>query len=120
MLIGFLGIINNMIACFFGRQRNLAMYRCIGMSKKGVGRMLITEAATIGIIGALTGLLTGILVMPIIPFLVGMFWGNVVISVPIMKITGVCIVGIAVMLICSLIPFVKGKNISIMDNIRYE
>ncbi len=120
MLIGFLGIVNNMVACFMGRQRNLAMYRCIGMSRKVVGRMLITEAVTIGIIGVLTGLAAGILVMPVIPFLVGMFWGNVVVSVPVMKIAGVCIAGIAAMLICSLIPSVKGKNISIMDNIRYE
>jgi len=120
MFIGFFGIVNNMIACFMGRQRNLAMYRCIGMSKKSAGRMLMTEAVTIGIVGSLTGLITGILIMRVIPFLVGIFWGNVLVTVPVMKIAGICISGIAAMLICSLIPFVKGKNISIMDNIRYE
>jgi putative ABC transport system permease protein len=120
MLIGFLGIVNNMIACFIGRQRNLAMYRCIGMSKKGAGRMLMTEAVTIGIIGTLTGLVTGILIIGVIPLLVGAFWGNVMATVPVMKIAGICIAGIAAMLLCSLIPFYKGKNISIMDNIRYE
>lgn len=120
MLIGFLGIVNNMIACFIGRQRNLAMYRCIGLSKKGAGRMLMTEAVTIGIIGTLTGLITGILIIGSIPLLVGMFWGNVSAIVPVMKIAGMCFAGITAMLLSSLIPFFKGKNISIMDNIRYE
>ena len=82
--------------------------------------MLMTEAVTIGIIGALIGVGTGILIMQTIPFLVGMFWGNVTVAVPFIKITALCIAGIAAMIICSLIPFVKGRNISIMDNIRYE
>lgn len=120
MFVGFFGIVNNIIACFMGRQRNLAMYRCIGMSKKGAGRMLMAEAVTIGVMGAVTGLITGVLIMGVIPFLVGMFWGNVSVAVPVMKIAIICIAGIIAMLLCSLIPFVKGKNISIMDNIRYE
>ena len=120
MFIGLLGIINNMIACFLGRRRNLALYRCIGMSGKSVGRMLTTEAVTIGIIGVLTGVTTGILTMGAIPFLVGMLWGNVTVAVPVVDITVMCVLGIAAMLICSLIPLIKGRNISIMDNIRYE
>jgi putative ABC transport system permease protein len=120
MLIGLLGIINNMTACFLGRRRNIAMYRCIGMSKKSTGHMLMTEAVTIGIIGVLTGLITGILAISAIPFLVGVFWGNVAVDIPIAKISGFCIAGIAAMLLCSLIPSVMGKKISVMDNIRYE
>lgn len=120
MLIALLGIVNNMIACFMGRQRNLAMYRCIGMSRNSAGRMLMTESVTIGIIGVLTGLATGILIISVIPFLVGPLWGNVAVDVPIVKIAVICIVGMTAMLFCSLIPSVKGKNISIMDHIRYE
>lgn len=120
MLIGFLGIVNNMVACFIGRQRNLAMYRCVGMSRKSMGRMLMTEAATIGIIGTLIGLVTGILIIGMIPLLVGMFWGNVSATVPVVKIAGMCIAGITAIMLCSLVPFFKGKNISIMNSIRYE
>jgi putative ABC transport system permease protein len=120
MLIGFLGIVNNMTACFLGRRRNIAVYRCIGMSKKRTGRMLMTEAVTIGIIGVVTGLVTGILVMGAIPFFVGIFWGNVAVDVPVIKITVICIAGMSAILFCSLIPSVMGKNISVMDTIRYE
>jgi putative ABC transport system permease protein len=120
MFIGLLGIVNNMTACFMSRRRNLAIYRCIGMSKKSAGRMLMTEAAAIGTVGALTGLAAGILSTGAIPFLVGVFWGNVTVTVPAANIAVMCGAGVAAMLICSLIPLVKGRNISIIDNIRYE
>jgi putative ABC transport system permease protein len=119
VLIGIFGIANNMAACFLSRQRNLAMYRCIGMTAKSAGRMLMTEAAAVGVIGAFAGLFTGILLMPIIPFMVAN-WGNVEVAVPHLRIAAICGGGIAIMLLCSTIPFAKGKNISIMDNIRYE
>ena len=119
-LIGFIGIVNNMAGCFLGRRRNIAMYRCVGMTRKGTRRMLTTEAAAIGIIGMISGLLTGILVMGVIPLLTGMFFGNVAVAVPYAQITVICGAGMAAMLVCSIIPTVMGGKISIMDNIRYE
>ena len=120
MLIGILGIINNMIACFMSRQRGIALYRCIGMSAKDTGRLLMTEAAAIGIIGALTGGATGIIMMQAIPYVVGMLWGYVAVVAPLIQLILLCVCSISAMLLCSLIPAAKGRNIMIMDNIRYE
>ena len=120
MLIGILGIINNMVACFLSRQRNLALYRCVGMSVKGMGRMLTTEAVATGILGILTGLLTGILMAQAAPSVVGLLWGNVTVVLPALKIVALCAIGIAAMLLCFQAPFAISKNISIMDKIRYE
>ncbi len=120
MLIGVIGIINNIVACFLGRRRNLALYRSIGMSSSQVGRMLMTEAVTIGLIGISSGLLTGLLMILCVPFVVGMLWGNVAINVPTVQISILCLAGILVMLLASIIPSVKGKNITIMDTLRYE
>ena len=120
MLIGILGIINNMVACFLDRRRNLALYRCIGMSAKGAGCMLMTEAVVTGIIGAVAGLSIGMMMVQTVPFVVGMIWGNVKVAVPAGKIVVLCISGIAAMLLSSLVPSIKGKQLSIMDNIRYE
>ena len=120
MLIGILGIINNMLACFLGRRRNLALYRCVGMSAKGTGRMLMAEAIVIGIIGTAAGLGTGIVMIRTVPLAVSMMWGNVAVVAPVMKIAVMCALGIATMVLCSLIPMFKGRNLSIMDHIRYE
>jgi putative ABC transport system permease protein len=120
MLIGLLGIINNMTVCFLSRLRNLALYRCIGMSGKRIGRMLMTEAMAIGVVGAFSGLTVGLLTTGAIPFLIGMLWGNVTVEIPVMRIAVLCICGIASMLLCSLMPLARGRKISIMENIRYE
>jgi hypothetical protein len=55
-----------------------------------------------------------------IPFLVGMFWGNVSVAVPFMKIFGMCAAGVAAMYLCSLVPLAGSRKISIMDSLRYE
>jgi putative ABC transport system permease protein len=120
MLIGLLGIVNNMAASFLSRRRNLAMYRCIGMPKRGAARMLMTEAMTIGVVGVCAGLAIGLLSTGAVPFLVGMAWGNVAVIVPVMRIMALCICGITAMLACSLIPLANNRKLSVMDNIRYE
>jgi putative ABC transport system permease protein len=120
MLIGVLGIINNMVACFMSRRRNLALYRCVGMSLKGSGRMLTAEAITIGIIGVLAGLGAGVLMAQLVSPAVGMMWGNVAVHIPYAKIAVMCAASAFAMLLCSLIPLAMGRKISIMDNIRYE
>ncbi|MCL2059477.1 MAG: FtsX-like permease family protein [Oscillospiraceae bacterium] len=120
MLIGILGIINNMVACFLSRQRNLALYRCVGMSVQGMGRMLMTEAAATGIVGVVAGLLTGFLMMLAAPSVVGLLWGNITVVIPVLQIAALCAIGIAAMLLCFRAPFAISKNISIMDKLRYE
>ena len=120
MLIGILGIINNMVACFLSRQRNLALYRCVGMSVKGMGRMLMAEAVATGALGILAGLLTGLLMTQAAPSVVGMLWGNVTVVMPVLQIAALCATGIAAMLLCFRAPFAISKKISIMDKLRYE
>lgn len=120
MLIGIFGIINNMVACFLDRRRGLALYRCIGMSVKAGGHMLMTEAAVIGIIGALAGFGIGMMMVQTVPYVVGMLWGNVTVAVPAPKLAILCIAGITAILSSSLVPLIKSRSISIMEHIRYE
>jgi putative ABC transport system permease protein len=63
MFAGILGIFNNLIINFIRRRRHLAMYRSVGMSKHQIIGMIFTEALTLGIIGSLTGVLSGILMI---------------------------------------------------------
>lgn len=120
MFIGVFGIINNMAACFLDRRRNLALYRCIGMCTRSARRMLVTESIAIGVVGTFIGLGTGLIMTGTIPAIVDMIWGSVIIVVPAIKIVCMCAAGITAMLICAVLPFIKIKNITIMDSIRYE
>ena len=56
LLVGIIGIVNNLVASFIERKRSFAMYRCVGMSKKSLNRMLITEAVGMGVFGVAFGI----------------------------------------------------------------
>ena len=120
MLIGFLGIANNMAASFLDRKRNIALYRCVGMASKSVARMLMAEAMAAGLTGCAAGLAVGIVMMREVPYVVGMLWGNVAVAAPVGKLALLCLSALSAMALSSLIPSIKGRNIPIMDNIRYE
>jgi putative ABC transport system permease protein len=120
MLIGVLGIINNMVACFLDHRRGIALYRCVGMSLASSGRMTLSEAAAIGIIGTIAGMGVGMMMIQTVPFVVGMIWGNVTAVIPWLNLAILCAAGIAAMLLSSLVPLLKGRKISIMNTIRYE
>lgn len=61
VLIALVGITNTMLMTINERQRELGMMRALGMSSKDIRLAFLYEAAGIGILGSLGGLLLGIL-----------------------------------------------------------
>lgn len=120
VVIGLLGMINNILAGFIERKRSLALYRCIGMSKKGTSKMMLTEAITVGIVGSLSGLISAVIMMKTIPLLVGMMWGDVAVKPAIAEIAVLCIGGLFAMILVSAIPLRNSGKISIIKSLRYE
>jgi putative ABC transport system permease protein len=120
LLVGIIGIVNNLIASFIERQRSFAMYRCIGMSKKSLNRMLITEAVTMGVLGAGYGILCALVMSSAIPVLVSVFWGNVDVQLASTEMAIIGAVGILSMLAISAVPVMRGKKMSLIQTIKYE
>ena len=77
LLVGLIGIINNLAASFLERKRSFALLRCVGMSRKGLNRMLLTEAAVMGLSGVVFGILTAVVMSRTIPSIVLPMWGKV-------------------------------------------
>lgn len=118
--VGMLGIMNNIVAGFIEHKQSLALYRCIGMSRKGISRMLLTEAVTLGVIGSAMGLATALVMMKTIPQVVGLMWGKVATRTATVEIVILCLAGLLTMLAVSIIPLRWGKKISIMECMKYE
>lgn len=118
--VGMLGLLNNIMSGYLERKRSLALYRCIGMSKKGISKMLMTEAIVVSLLGSLLGMLTALVMMITIPSAVGMLWGNVEVCPAVTEMTILGIAGLAVMAFISALPLRSGRVLSIMDNMRYE
>ncbi len=120
LLVGIIGIINNLIASFLTRKRSFAMYRCVGMSKHSLNRMLITEAVTMGAFGVGLGLICALIMSATIPVMVGVFWGNVTVQLAIREMVIMGVLGILAMLAISVVPIARSHQLNLIETIKYE
>ena len=120
LLVGLIGIINNLAASFLQRKRSLAMLRSMGMSRRSMSRMLMSEAAGMGLLGILFGLAAAIVMSSAIPPIVSIFWGKVAVALPVGQMAIMGAAGILSMLVIAAIPAVKGNRLSIVESIKYE
>ncbi len=120
LLVGIIGIVNNLVASFIERKRSFAMYRCVGMSKKSLNRMLITEAVGMGVFGVVFGLSCAIIMSSIIPAAVSTLWGKVVVQLAFKEMAIIASVGILAMLAISAVPVIRNEKMSLIETIKYE
>lgn len=120
MLIGALGVFNNLMVSFMERKRYLAMLRSIGLSKKQNIKMLLIEAFSGGIIGGVLGVITGFIMLQSIPYVLRNFGLYIEIHYP----AGVIVIYIAAavftVVTAALRPAIKSSRINIIESIKYE
>jgi putative ABC transport system permease protein len=120
LLVGIIGILNNLVASFIERRRSFAMYRCVGMSKRGLNRMLVTEAVTMGVFGVAFGIICALIMSSAIPAMVSTMWGKVTVHLATREMVTMCVVGIVAMLLISIVPVMSNKKMSLIETIKYE
>jgi putative ABC transport system permease protein len=120
LLVGIIGIVNNLVASFIERKRSFAMYRCVGMSKKSLNRMLITEAVGMGVFGVTFGLLCALIMSAAIPAAVSVLWGKVTVQLAVNEMAVMAVVGILAMLAISVVPVLRNDKLNLIETIKYE
>lgn len=120
LLIGIFGIINNFLISFLKRQRSLAMYRSVGMSRKQVIAMLFAESLTGGIIGGLSGISAGLMMTYAVPHLMKSLGMPIPLKYDPSAIAGAFIIGMVITLIASLSPMLKSAKINLVGALKYE
>jgi len=120
IVIGIVGVINNIILSYIERRRFIATLRLIGMQKFQVVKMLIVESIISGIIGSLFGIATGLLLV--------VYVGDIMkgISIPVdiylspSQLIISMLIGILITLTASISPAIKSSKYSIVESIKYE
>jgi len=120
LLVGVIGIINNLAVSFIERQRNFAMIRCIGMSKKSLNRMLITESIVMGVLGVGFGILCALVMSTVIPVTVSLLWGRVTVQLAFKEMAIMGLVGVLAMFAISFVPILRSDKLSLIESIKYE
>jgi putative ABC transport system permease protein len=120
VIIGLIGLFNQIISGYLERKRSIALYRCMGMSKKSISKMIFVEALVIGILGSGLGVIVGVIMMQMIPYLVGMMWGFVVIKPAYLEMLCMVVFGLVGLLMVSMVPLRASRKISLLEHLRYE
>jgi putative ABC transport system permease protein len=120
LLVGIIGILNNVVASFIERKRSFALYRCVGMSKQSLNRMLATEAVAMGVFGVVFGLGCALIMSTAIPVSVSVLWGKVTTQLAVQEMIVMGVVGILAMLAVSIVPIVSSDKLSLIETIKYE
>jgi putative ABC transport system permease protein len=120
LLVGIIGIVNNLVASFIERKRSFALYRCVGMSKQSLNRMLVTEAVAMGVFGVTFRLGCALIMSTAIPVSVSVLWGKVTVQLALQEMLVMGVVGILAMLAISVVPIVSSNKLSLIETIKYE
>ena len=120
ILIGIVGIINNIIVCFIQRQRELVMYKTLGMNMKTMKSLFIKESLLIGGFGLLFAFIGATGILNIIPYMLSFVFGNVEMDYSIGMYVLFLVAGLLIMCCISLIPIRRSKKLNIIEVLKYE
>lgn len=121
MLIGLIGIVNNLIISFIERKKMIAMMRSIGLSKSQLWGMLCIESFTSGIIGGVVGCFGGFLFVSILPYIYkAIYIPPVFIAYPLSQVILYVVAAAIVTVFASISPIMKSSKMSIIKSIKFD
>ncbi len=115
LVIGAIGISNTMFTSVLERRREIGVLKSIGASEKDIQRIFIMESAMIGLLGGVTGLLLGAVMIFLISALAN-FPAEVTIEIGI----GAMIFSATVGILAGVIPAARAAKLDPIEALRYE
>ncbi len=121
MLVGFFGITNTITMNVTERTREIGMLRCVGMTRSQIVTMVLAEAALMGAIGGLLGLVFGMVLSRVFMLAMTAMSGYrlTYILAPHRVVLAV-VVSLLVSQLAALFPAARAARSRILDAIHYE
>ncbi|HOJ78697.1 MAG TPA: FtsX-like permease family protein [Bacillota bacterium] len=120
LIIGIFGVLNNLVISFIERKRSLAMMRSVGMSKQQTLKIIMIESFTGGIIGSTTGIITGTLLIHLVPFILKAMGFKIPMQYSVKEYLIAFVAGILITVAASISPALKSSKLNIIEAIKYE
>jgi putative ABC transport system permease protein len=119
VLVAALGIVNTLTMNVYERVREIGILRATGMTRPQVWRMIVVEAGVLGVVGAILGCVTGVLIGWALVALAGSEfrlsfapdWRAILIAAAF---------GIAVAMLAAVWPARLAARVSIVRAVQYE
>lgn len=120
LVIGVIGVFNNLLISFIERKRPLAILRSVGMNKKQTIQMIFIESLSGGLIGGTVGVLAGVQLICLVPIVMKALDAPIPVRCSAMQIIYSIAGGVIISVIASISPAFKSSGLNVVDSLKYE
>jgi putative ABC transport system permease protein len=118
VIVAALGIVNTLTVSVLERVRELGVLRAAGMTRGQVRRTVVVEAGILGLVGALLGIVTGLVAGAILVVLAG--GGPLVLDLPWASIIAAALLGVGVSMAAAWYPARLASRLAIVAAVQHE
>ena len=122
LLVGGIGIMNTMYTSVLERTREIGIMKAIGAKNSDILQIFLLEAALLGLVGGIIGIVIGIGLSKIAAFFAGQLLKTTLIQAyfPPYLIFGALVFSVAVGIASGVLPAVQASKLKPVDALRYE
>jgi putative ABC transport system permease protein len=121
MLVGFFGIMNTLTMNVLERTRELGMLRGVGMTRPQLVAMILAEAALMGIIGGILGILFGVILSRVFMLsMTAMSGYKLAYVLTVRRVILGLLISVVVSQFGALFPSIRAARYRILEAIQYE
>jgi putative ABC transport system permease protein len=118
VIVAALGIVNTLTAGVLERVRELGVLRAAGMTTRQVRRTVVVEAGILGIVGAILGIVTGLIAAALLVVLAG--GGPLILDPPWASIAVAALLGISISMAAAWYPARLASRLAIVAAVQHE
>jgi putative ABC transport system permease protein len=119
VVVASLGIVNTLTMNVLERVREIGVLRAAGMTRRQVWRSVVVEAGITGLVGAMCGVVAGVLIGGLMIGLSGGRW-DVAAGVPWFAVAAAFVLGVVLAMLAAAYPARLASGISIVRAVGYE
>lgn len=121
MLVGFMGITNTLTMNVLERTQEIGMLRAVGMTRGQVVRMILSEAALMGLIGGLMGLVFGVVLSRLfLSAMTSMSGYRLTYVLPLGNVLAALLIALLTSQLAAILPTLRAARTRILEAIQYE
>ncbi len=121
VIVAALGVINTLTMSVLERTREIGMLRGVGMTRWQVVRMILAEAAVVGVMGGVFGMVYGLFLSQVFIGAANATQGFRLTSIiPVQALVAGLFIGIIVSQVAALLPARRAARLEVIEAIQYE
>ena len=98
----------------------MAIYKSVGMSTRQMMKMVFLESLISGVFGALIGIVEGLMLLFIAPYVLGAVDKELIIHFSNKELIKSFLVGVTITTLASISPILKTSKFKIIEALKYE